>query len=251
MNVPVVHYDIRAVAGVTRAACGIDNTIDEFDVFQSSNNRNYITCEDCRAKIDLLAEFGGAAIMAPQDHDNPRWFIDAVKEAVEEILRENPVQFVQNIVQPESLSASEVYRQTRGLLEHSSAHAPLPVNFAEFNHQALGVWAAANDLVREWSYDTNMVRRLSFDEKPNGRFTLNVLGGHNERHIELTPANMEELMDLIGVVYYGAIEESSEDYMVRLMKRAIAEDRAEETKRVQDWERLVQERAWRVLGISG
>jgi hypothetical protein len=111
MNVPVVHYDIRAVAGVTRAACGIDNTIDEFDVFQSSNNRNYITCEDCRAKIDLLAEF--------------------------------------------------------------------------------------------------------------------------------------------GVVYYGAIEESSEDYMVRLMKRAIAEDRAEETKRVQDWERLVQERAWRVLGISG
>lgn len=217
MNVPVVHYDIRAVAGVTRAACGIDNTIDEFDVFQSSNNRNYITCEDCRAKIDLLAEFGGAAIMAPQDHDNRRWFIDAVKETLEEILRENPVQFVQNIVQPESLSASEVYRQGRGLLENSSAHAPLPVNFAEFNHQALGVWAAANDLVREWSYDTNM----------------------------------EELMDLIGVVYYGAIEESSEDYMVRLMKRAIAEDRAEETKRVQDWDRLVQERAWRVLGISG
>jgi hypothetical protein len=69
---------------------------------------------------------------------------------------------------------------------------------------------------------------LSFDETHNGRFVLNVLGGKNERHIELTSGNMEELMDLIGKVYYGAVEESSEDFMVRLMKRAIREDRQEE-----------------------
>lgn len=68
---------------------------------------------------------------------------------------------------------------------------------------------------------------LSFDETHNGRFVLNVLGGQNERHIELTSANMEELIELIGRVYYGAVEEDSEAWMKRLVKDAVAEALAE------------------------
>lgn len=47
------------------------------------------TCEDCLAKIDMLAKFGGDAIITPQDFDNRRWFIDAVREAIDEDNEEN------------------------------------------------------------------------------------------------------------------------------------------------------------------
>lgn len=89
MTDTIIHYDIRAVSGVTRAACGIDNRLDEYVPWQASNNRNVPTCKACLEKIDMLARFGGDAITSPQDVDNRRWFIDAVKEALDEDDEEN------------------------------------------------------------------------------------------------------------------------------------------------------------------
>lgn len=80
-----VHYDIRAVSGVTRAACGFDNRLDGDPVgWQASNNRNVVTCKDCLHKIDLLAELGGDAIQTRQEMGERRWFIEATRQAIEE-----------------------------------------------------------------------------------------------------------------------------------------------------------------------
>lgn len=71
---------------------------------------------------------------------------------------------------------------------------------------------------------------LSFDMMADGFYTLNIFGESSTRHLRLSAANMEELIEAVGVTYYGAEQETEEQQLVRLMKQAIAEDREEMTK---------------------
>lgn len=85
---------------------------------------------------------------------------------------------------------------------------------------------------------------ISFDVV-EGQFLLNILSGINSLHVEMSEANMEDLIDLIGRVYYGAIEETGEDYLKRLIKEAIGEDRHEELKRQGEYNmKVLQKIGW-------
>lgn len=69
---------------------------------------------------------------------------------------------------------------------------------------------------------------LSFDVLEGGENFLLCVSGIGGFRVELTPANMEELMDLIGKVYYGAVDEDSETFFKRLVKEAMREKETED-----------------------
>ena len=91
----VVHYDIRAVTGTSRAACGIDNRIGGDGTLQwkGTNNRNEPTCEDCINKIIALGEYGGDVIMSQQDFDEDDRVVRLVRRALDEDDLQNDADF--------------------------------------------------------------------------------------------------------------------------------------------------------------
>lgn len=121
----VFHYDIRAVTGVTRAACGIDNRLNNENnngpinytplkpaPYQATNNRNEVTCQPCLDKIEILAVMGGDAIQAPSDVDNRRWFINAFKDAAKEWDAEFPPDNEFRIMKQAAREAMDEYQGT-------------------------------------------------------------------------------------------------------------------------------------------
>lgn len=109
------------------------------------------------------------------DPDTKALLSRLIKEAVEEVLEDElPVQHVVQNFTPQALSASEIMRQSRGLLSSNSirqAKKPEPevVDFDRICHSDLGNWAAANDLTQVWQYDTNVTRNMLRHRQETGR----------------------------------------------------------------------------------
>lgn len=122
---------------------------------------DFTKSEAVKAIIKDAAKEGATEVI---DHDDLE---EIVREVMAEIMKDNPVQFVQNVYSPQELDASEVYRSTKQVLE---AKKPA-VMFDRMNHQELGRWASANDLVEEWSWDTELVRGALKLRQEKGRLS--------------------------------------------------------------------------------